>query len=287
MGQWAYKTYITSPKAALSFGFYAPRFIKNILTIKNMDGATFAYTYKKDAWLKDVQVMTARTSNHFFMATHGGHNEESHNHNDVGDFILYANGEPVIIDAGRGNYTARTFSSHRYELWFTQSQYHNLPVINGYGQLDGRKYAAKNENTVINDKEAVFASDIADAYDVKAGVEKWNREVQLDRIKNQLVVSTSYLLKQKISPVQEHFMTVCKVDTAVHGKIKLTTKSNKEYFIHYDAKQWIVSTDYPSTDGAEYSSFKTKWGGSAVQRIIFTKRENAIKGNYLFIITDK
>jgi hypothetical protein len=86
--------------------------------------------------------MTARDNAGLFLATHGGHNDESHNHNDVGDFIIYYKGKPMIIDAGRGNYTARTFSKQRYELWFTQSQHHNLPMINGIGQKDGRSFEA-------------------------------------------------------------------------------------------------------------------------------------------------
>ena len=35
--------------------------------------------------------MTARTmNNHLFLAAKGGHNDESHNHNDIGQFIIYA-----------------------------------------------------------------------------------------------------------------------------------------------------------------------------------------------------
>ena len=287
MGQWAVQNYETPSNSVPTFGFFAPRFLKNILTIKNINNTKFSYSYQKEAWLKDVQVMTARSSNGFFMATHGGHNGESHNHNDVGDFILYAKGEPIIIDAGRGNYTARTFSSHRYELWFTQSQYHNLPVINGSGQLAGTKYAAKNLSAVINPKEATLKSDLTDAYDIKSKVSKWEREVKLDRVKNQLNISESYLLKEAISPVQENFITVCKVDISQLGKIKLTTSTNQLYYINYDAKQWSVITDYPSTDGAEYSSFKTKWGGNQVQRIQFTKKEMNLKGNHVFSITDQ
>ena len=39
---------------------------------------------------------------------------------------------PVIIDAGVGTYTRQTFSSERYTIWTMQSNYHNLPMINGF-----------------------------------------------------------------------------------------------------------------------------------------------------------
>jgi hypothetical protein len=75
--------------------------------------------------------MTARTNNNPFIASHGGNNAESHNHNDVGDFIIYADGAPVIIDAGKGTYMAITFSKNRYTLWYNTSPYHNVPLVNG------------------------------------------------------------------------------------------------------------------------------------------------------------
>ena len=75
--------------------------------------------------------------NGFFVATKGGYNNESHNHNDVGSFSLYLNTMPVFIDAGVGTYTRRTFSSERYSIWTMQSNYHNLPLINGVAQRFG------------------------------------------------------------------------------------------------------------------------------------------------------
>ena len=162
--------------------------MENLLTIHQLGQNTPVYTPLPDAWISDIQVLTARASNGFYLATHGGHNAESHNHNDVGDFLLYADGEPVIIDAGRGNYTARTFSAQRYELWFTQAQYHNLPIVNGYGQRAGRDYEAKNVQNKINESQASLNMDIAGAYDKDAGITSWNRTVNLNRFKNQLEI---------------------------------------------------------------------------------------------------
>jgi hypothetical protein len=48
--------------------------------------------------------------------------DEIHNHNDVGNFILYVDGMPAIIDIGAVTYTALTFSKDRYKIWNMQSQ---------------------------------------------------------------------------------------------------------------------------------------------------------------------
>ncbi len=102
----------------------------------------------REAWLGGIQVAAARRSagstDGFYFAALGGHNAESHNHNDVGNFVVYLNGNPVLIDVGVENYTAKTFSSQRYEIWTMQSAFHNLPTINGVMQAAGRQYEARD-----------------------------------------------------------------------------------------------------------------------------------------------
>ena len=119
-----------------------------------------------DTYFPDLKVMVLRDSENpeegTFFAMKGGHNDESHNHNDVGQFILYRNGKPVLIDAGVGEYTKQTFSADRYKIWSMQSLYHNLPSFDGVGQPNGAKYASKNE---VYDKEArSLTVELVDAY---------------------------------------------------------------------------------------------------------------------------
>ena len=126
----------------------------------------------KDAWLPNLQIMTARRGGHF-TAFKGGHNGESHNHNDVGSFLVYVDGEPLLIDPGVGEYTAKTFSNSRYEIWTMQSGYHNLPQINGTDQLDGKAFGAK----VVSHQNGKLTLDIAGAYPKEAAVKSWKRTV--------------------------------------------------------------------------------------------------------------
>jgi len=44
-----------------------------------------------------------------YLAAKGGHNGESHNHNEVRNFRVLADGEPLLIDTGGGTYTSKTF----------------------------------------------------------------------------------------------------------------------------------------------------------------------------------
>ncbi len=135
----------------------------------------------KDTYFPDLKVMILRESENpcegIFFAIKGGHNDESHNHNDVGSFVVYKNGKPVLIDAGVGEYTKQTFSKDRYKIWSMQSLYHNLPSFDGVGQHNGAQYKSKNE--VYNEEERSLTLDITDAYVEECGLISYVRSGSL------------------------------------------------------------------------------------------------------------
>lgn len=281
MGQWAFSKY--NKDVSLS-GRMVMRTMDNLIFRNSIPKQTTPYKPEGVNYISDIQVLTAHTKNGLYLATHGGHNAESHNHNDVGDFIIYANGEPIIIDAGRGNYTARTFSSKRYDLWFTQSNYHNLPIVNGYGQKAGREFEALNAKNTITEKEVSLNLDIEKAYDTNAGIIKWSRNVTLDLLKNHITLTDEYNLKEKPKSLDQVLMTICDIDLSVSGKIILNSPKKQMLTIKYDPKSWTVSKEISSTEGMEYESFKTKWDNRPVQRIVLTniRLEQKAKNSFLF-----
>lgn len=154
----------------------------------------------KDVWLGDLQIMTARRGRHY-VAMKGGNNGESHNHNDVGSFIVYKDNEPLFIDPGVGEYTAKTFSKERYTIWTMQSQYHNLPQINGIDQKDGKQYAAK----VVSHRDGQLCLDIAAAYPEEAAVNSWKRTVTA--MKSGISVTEDYELSTYRQPTRLMLLT--------------------------------------------------------------------------------
>ena len=149
----------------------------------------------KDVWLPDLQIMTARRGN-LYVAVKGGTNGESHNHNDVGSFVIYYNNNPLFIDPGVGEYTAKTFGKDRYSIWTMQSQYHNLPQINGIDQKDGKQYSAK----VLSYKSGKLSLDIANAYPEDAAVKSWKRTITAG--KNSISVTEDYELSEYRQPAR-------------------------------------------------------------------------------------
>lgn len=113
--------------------------------------------------LPDLQVWASQRAG-LYAAVKGGHNGESHNHNDVGTFLLYADGEPEIVDAGNMTYTAKTFGPERYTLWNTRSMNHNVPLVGDVEQRAGSEYAAKD----VSLREEGISMELAAAYPKEA-----------------------------------------------------------------------------------------------------------------------
>jgi hypothetical protein len=175
------------------------------------------------AWMPGIQVMTARQnagpSEGFFVAAQGGHNAESHNHNDVGNFIVFKDGQPILIDIGVESYTAKTFSSQRYEIWTMQSAYHNVPSIAGVMQGAGRNFEARDVSCSLTSESAQFRLDLAAAYPPEAGLRSWKRAITLDRRAARVQVDDNYQLARPADRIELSLMTP--IRPVISGAISL------------------------------------------------------------------
>ena len=112
----------------------------------------------RSTWLPETQLFVARDAG-LALAVKGGHNDENHNHNDVGSFIAAIDSSPVLIDLGQPTYTAISFSPRRYEQWVVRSAWHNVPLVDGQEQSPG----ADSKATHVDVQEGVsFALTLPD-----------------------------------------------------------------------------------------------------------------------------
>jgi hypothetical protein len=198
--------------------------IRNLGLISEIRAAEAQEALESDFWFPDTEVAGARdrkgSFSGFFFGAKGGFNAESHNHNDVGSCLMYFDGKPCLIDLGREEYVAKTFSSRRYEIWTMQSGYHNLPVINGTDQMQGENYKAKNSSFTANRKSAIFSTEIAGAYPEAAKVKSWVRSYTLNRGKS-FVISDKYELNSITNAeTSSNLITYCKVTKVKPGLLK-------------------------------------------------------------------
>jgi len=225
------------------------RMLHELFNLPNLLAAkSSSQPFVRDVWLghEDMQLMVARdkdgSTEGLYVACWAGHNGQSHNHNDVGNFIIFADGRPFIIDIGRPTYTRQTFSSRRYEIHEMQSAFHNLPTINGIMQQAGKRYAAKDVQYNLKEAGARLRMDIAPAYPDKAGVRTWVRTVRLSRGTDIQVVD-SFTLKQVSKDITQNLITPCEVIRNEPGRLVLRDSEGIELAIGYDRDILIARTE--------------------------------------------
>ncbi len=199
--------------------------LKDLTLLDEIKNADKKEALVADFWFPDTEIAGGRDKENsfigFFFGAKGGFNAESHNHNDVGSCLMYYNGKPCLIDVGREEYVAKTFSPRRYEIWTMQSGYHNLPQINGIDQKDGEEYKAANSRFTSNSKTVTFSTDIAGAYPKEAMVKGWIRTYTLNRGRNFIIKDTYDLAGIGNKPTTANLMTYCKVTLIRPGLLRL------------------------------------------------------------------
>jgi hypothetical protein len=184
----------------------------------------------REVYLPDLQMIAAREhagdTRGMYFGIRGYFNAKSHNHNDAGSFMLYANGEPVLIDVGVEAYTAKTFSAQRYDIWTMQSAYHNLPTINGQMERWGSQFHVSDVSCHFDEAGAWAEMDLASAYPADAAVETWRRKLELRRGYG-VVLTETYQLKTVQAPLVLNFMTACAVETTGPGQLTLITRPER------------------------------------------------------------
>ncbi len=147
--------------------------------------APTTYAPARHDWFRGLQWLFARFDpadpHALVLAAKGGHNDEMHNQNDVGNFIVHWRGESLIADAGRGKYTKDYFGDQRYEYFVNSSFGHSVPVINGQMQGTGQAFAAQLLEQQTTDQQDTLLLDLTSAYPNEAGLKSFQRRLTLHR----------------------------------------------------------------------------------------------------------
>ena len=128
---------------------------------------------KPDAFFRDYGAIVSRGTdargNLWEFAAKGGHNDEHHNHNDCGSYILNFNGRPAIVEIGAPEYVRGFFDNEkRYTFLAARSLGHSVPLVNGVEQGTGLEFAAGVVGCEMKPERAEFTVDLTKCYPAEA-----------------------------------------------------------------------------------------------------------------------
>jgi len=205
-------------------------FMREMLDYKTkpeIDKSSDKYSKNKIAWYPDAQ-HAFLNEGRLSLAIKASHNGESHNHNDVGHFILSVANEPVIIDLGQAVYSGSAAGKHNERINI-RSKYHNVPMINGFEQATGKD--AKAQNVQFDEKKQLFQANLAKAYPAEAAVTSWIRKVQLT--KKEMTLTDEYQLTE--------YKNLSSINLMTRAEVKITEKN--DVFLQYNGSTLRVIFD--------------------------------------------
>ncbi|MDR1636020.1 MAG: heparinase II/III-family protein [Treponema sp.] len=237
-----------------------------------------AFRAPEFSWFGGIQVLCARDKadslEGLFFSAKGGTNGESHNHNDIGNFLVYCDSVPVLVDAGVETYTKFTFNEKRYTIWTMRSCYHNTPAINGMDQLPGAEYRAKKVKFKRGAKtgkaggKTSLSMDIAGAYPREAGIETYTRAFTF-RHGESLLVEDTYRLKELKAPLALNFLCHERPELA-EGRALLSRKVWMEYGPGFKTEvEEIALKD---------AKIRGDWRKDSLYRLRLTKGDTGVSG---------
>ena len=164
-----------------------------------------------------------------------------------------------------------------------QSQWHNLPTVNGQLQQNGLQFAARDVQYSANDEASALSLDLARAWPESAGIITWKRTIRLQR-GAAIIVTDDYQLAAAKEPGVFNFITSRPVDLATPGQVHLgafpEAPSSRGAVLAYDAAAFSAAVD---TVEVTDPWLKTSW--ARVYRLRLTELTATVKARREFRFT--
>ena len=210
-------------------------------------------------WYPHTEILFCRDHKNpdqgLFFAMKAGHNGENHNHNDVGHFIIYSNGRPAIIDVGVETYCKDTFNSKRYTLPYMRSSSHNIAVVNGTEQINGKQYKANNVKHIATDNLSTLEMNLESLYPKESHLISYKRCAEYNHKQSTVVIKDLLEFDQTENQIEINFYTqeqpIINSDRiTLLNSPGLTLKTN-------EGKMIFEKTEITITDGSLLRSWRS------------------------------
>lgn len=257
---------------------------------------------------------------HVAISIKGGHNDEPHNHNDLGQFIIHCGGENILCDPGAGLYTQAYFAPGRERLFHISSSGHSVPLIEGQEQSSGRQAQAQVIEAKLAEGggELDTTLDLTSAYSGAASLARYTRQIHWkmspdcsrDRAELRLIDRFQWKSRSmssaersssvddsdshaECSSVVERWMSRVQPEVMKSGNLRWQGAHGTVHMT-YDANQWQILTEKLDTvdhDNVPVTFYRTSlsWTGAIDETDVRIESSDLIETvcEVIFIIEPK
>ncbi len=171
-------------------------------------------------------------SDKYNIACKAGYNNEPHNHNDIGSFVISKNDNVTFTDPGAAYYSRQYWENDkRYSFLAASSRGHSVPIIDGQYQMTGKE---KCEITVS--EPGKFAFDMQCAYNLD-NLKRLNRSFTCS---DGVTIEDSFEFENAPANLTERFVT------HIEPELRCGEISVGESVMVYDASLYDVSVSSES-----------------------------------------
>ncbi|WP_127753238.1 heparinase II/III family protein [Devosia sp. 1566] len=233
--------------------------------------------YDEMGWM--ISRLDPSDANSIRVAAKGGHNDEMHNQNDLGSFMVVSGGKVVLTDPGRGRYSKAYFGPDRYDNLMASSRGHSVPVVNGFEQREGREHAAEVQHHSHTSEADRLELDLTAAYPAPAGLALLRRSLTLDRQTKGGRVLLEDLFQFSVGEGEFQSVLVTPLAAEADNGVVRIGDAKSGLRVDYDAAALDVSLN--RHEGVE----KQYQPAVDLIRVVFTPRQKAREGRIALCIS--
>ena len=164
----------------------------------------------KTKYFEDEEWLIINNENGFVFAAKAGRNNDSHNHNDVGNFVIGYKDELFLTDFGSGEYNKDYFNDEkRYSILVNRSMGHSVPIINDCEEVFG-DYKASNVIINIAKDKVIFSMNLENVYPIDTKLLNFNRGFNIYPNKKTIDIKDNMIFTENNNKVHQNFVSKIK-----------------------------------------------------------------------------
>ena len=216
-----------------------------------------------------AQWMICKDQNGNGFAAKGGHNDENHNHNDVGHFLCAYQGELLLTDLGAGEYTKDYFNENRYQILCNRSLGHSVPLINDCEQCPGKTSQA--DAFVWDEEKETLTISFAGAYP-EGCIDRVTRVIAKERTCGEhlgmaLSVTDCFIPSGQTTKITENLITPFQPEVVQDSdRLHVLIRGTQGLCMITDEAAWrspqqiqILSKEHSLHDGTKTTVYLIQW----------------------------